>query len=79
MSTKKNPFPRSVKESKWVAYLNRPLQDYEKHIIHNVKKEIYFNKKLKNLYINCAQYDYYIPFLTDLDGNCLFKIGRAHV
>ena len=66
-------YPRTVKVGKWTEYLGRNLYVNEMKLLHNVMCEKSFNKKMVNLYNNCVKYNYHVPILTHLHGNCLFE------
>lgn len=78
-------FPRTIQESSWIYYLGRNLNYTERNILSNVKTEYDMNQRLTEIYqileeknnkiISDDQnnYRYYVPELTNLDGNCLFE------
>lgn len=67
------PYPKTLKISRWMEFLGRELYPHEREIIHDVALEKQFNEKLTPLYNNCLQNNYFIPMLTHLHGNCLFE------
>jgi hypothetical protein len=71
-------YPRTIKKSKWIDYLGRDLVPFEKNILFEVMFEKKFNKRMIKLYENCIKHDYYVPMLTNLDGNCLFECLVHH-
>ena len=54
MSLKKllNSFPKTTNIKKWENYLERELEDIEKKLLEELKKEVIINRMLKNLFIN---------------------------
>ncbi len=66
-------FPRTVNEKKWIQYLGRPLSWKEKYILEEVKMEKYMNDRMKDLYEKCKSLNWFVPLLTNLNGNCLFE------
>lgn len=67
------PYPRTVKKSKWVEFLGRNLEPFEENLLCDVLFEIKFNKRMEKLYENCLKNNYFVPELTNLHGNCLFE------
>ena len=76
-------YPRKLKPVIWEEYVGRKLTYEERCLIERCKAEKYMNAMMRDLYCQCLQKNYYVPVLTNLDGNCLFeslvyhKIGNS--
>lgn len=78
-------FPRKLNVKVWEAYVGRQLTYEERFLIEMCKSEKHMNKMMANLYKHLSEKPkkYYVPCLTNLDGNCLFealnyyKIGNS--
>jgi len=76
-------YPRKLKPAIWEEYVGRKLTYEERCLIERCKAEKYMNAMMRDLYVQCLQKNYYVPVLTNLDGNCLFeslvyhKIGNS--
>lgn len=75
-----NNFPKSTSIIKWEGYLDRKLDNIEKNLLEELKKEVIINRMLRNLYIRLKERNnqnnvdkLYIPLLTEARGNCLFE------
>ena len=66
-------FPKTINVQKWTSYLGRNLTIEERSILTYVRAEKRINQVMKILYKNCDRENLYIPFLTAIDGNCLFE------
>lgn len=66
-------YPRTVSHKQWSRYIGRKLTKNEKKMLDNVKYTVETNNKLNNLYTNCDKHGYYVPFLTKLNGDCIFE------
>lgn len=70
---KKIKFPRALSVNKWEKYMNRKLKLHEKTILYNFKIEKKMNSYIQNIYNRAKNKGLYIPYLTNLDGNCMFE------
>lgn len=72
-------FPRTTRIDVWEHYLGRPLVFKEKVLMENFKAEKIMNDLMRQLYIHCKNKGrFYVPILTELDGNCLFESLAYH-
>jgi hypothetical protein len=68
-------FPRTTNIKEWNEYMkciNKEITVTEKRIFGMLVQERHLNNSLMRLTINARKHNLYIPYLTDLDGNCLF-------
>lgn len=70
--------PRKINVRAWEEYLMRSLKRDERRLFEHVKYERHINGMLKDLHIACASRQLYIPYLTNLEGNCMFESLNAH-
>ena len=66
-------YPRTLDHRIWESYLGRQLEYGERHLIEDCKSEEQLNYMLHDLHKKCYHKHYYVPLLTDTDGNCLFE------
>ncbi|MCJ7636234.1 MAG: hypothetical protein MUO21_01955 [Nitrososphaeraceae archaeon] len=68
-------FPRKLNVKIWESYVGRQLTYEERFLIEMCKSEKHMNKMMTNLYKHLSEKPkkYYVPQLTNLDGNCLFE------
>ncbi len=73
-------YPRKLNIKLWEAYIGRALSYEEKFLIELCKSEKHMNKMMSNLYTHLSNKSqkYYVPSLTNLDGNCLFESLNYH-
>lgn len=75
-------WPRTINKSKWGKYLGRELFNEEDDMIDEYRSEKLMNTKLKEFYKGLDD-DFYVPWLSECDGNCLFeslgfyKVGKS--
>lgn len=66
-------YPKTLNKKIWENYLKRDLSEKEMGLLATLKTEMGFNKRLVELYEIALTKNLYIPFLTNLYGNCLFE------
>lgn len=72
-------FPKTISHKAWEEYLGRSLSHEEKFIMEGYRAEKYMNQMLDDLYKQCIKKKiFYVPMLTNLDGNCLFESLLYH-
>lgn len=75
---KKYCYERTSNHEYWRQYLGRQLTDEEVSIIESAKDEKRCNNSVSVIH-QCAQsHGWYIPMLTEFDGNCFFESLRYH-
>lgn len=62
----------------WENKINRSLTTYENFMFMKVKSEYKFNKKLKCIYDKAQADNLYIPYLTNMHGNCIFESLKCY-
>lgn len=67
------PLPQTLNIKRWENYLGRRLDDEEYSLIEAVKSERDYNRNLIELFERTKSKGFYIPKLTERDGNCLFE------
>jgi len=67
-------FPKTLNFETWTQYLGRSLTFEEQFILVNYRSEKCTNDMLDGLYEQCLKKNkFYVPMLTNLDGNCMFE------
>ena len=62
----------------WEKNLGRNISKDENKIIMQAKHENEINECVGNIYTTAQQNNMHIPFLTELDGNCIFECLKYH-
>lgn len=72
-------FPRTLNHKIWERYLDRSLDYSERYILEDCRAEKHMNLLLGELYKQFKDKSrYYVPLLTNLDGNCMFESFVHH-
>lgn len=72
-TARKIKFPKTLAIDKWEKYIGRKLKTDEKSFLHDYKLELKMNACIKILHKRAQEKQLYIPYLTQLDGNCMFE------
>ena len=75
---KQMDLPRSFNYGIWRNYLGRHLTEEEMYYLEEFKSESKFNTYIKKLHNKAKQKGLYIPYLTNLYGNCMFESLEHH-
>lgn len=75
---KQMDFPRSLNIREWELYLQRDLNSEELFYLEDFKSERRFNEYITKLHNIAKKKNLYIPYLTELYGNCLFESLMQH-
>lgn len=67
-------FPLTLNNKIWEQYLSRKLTPIEHNILDRFKTEKIINFELNQLNKQCEKKNMYIPFLTQMTGDCLFEV-----
>jgi hypothetical protein len=74
MSNMDNIELNRIFETGYLNYkLGRQLDKYELKLLHNVNNEYKINKKIRTIFEFAQKDNLYIPFLTNMYGNCIFE------
>ncbi len=71
-------YPRTYDFKKWEVFLGRKLITWEQNILKRAWAEIIFNRSMRVLYKACAENNMFVPYLTKLNGNCLYDSLSYH-
>ena len=65
-------WPKTINKKRWKKYLKRELFEEEEEMIDEYRSEKIMNKRLEDFYEDLDD-DFYVPWLSECDGNCLFE------
>lgn len=60
------------------SYLNRDLSYQEKNLLEKIRTEKYMNHMMNQLYKRLELKKFYVPILTQANGDCLFQSLNYH-
>lgn len=71
-------YKNTLDEEYWEEYLERNLEKSELFLLQKTENDNNINKKIVEIYNLATKHELYIPYLTNLHGNCLFESLQYH-